>query len=341
MNIRDNFYNALTVNDIEWIPCLAFSVFTLNELMDKQKLSLHKGHKNPEMMAKVSSLGYEAMGFEGMVLPFDLGFEAEAMGCDVELKGNDNGFDIIKSPYEHLIDIEAPDDFTNNARFPVLDEAIDILHQKYDDKDVPILGAITGPFTLLGQLVGVEHTIKHFNNNTVELENALDEITNALIEEIQFYNERDVDAIVMYEPTATSELIEPDLFRKYILPFLEDLADEMEVPGILHICGDTNSNLSNMLRCNFQALSLSYEVDILHAKQLQARINSSTRICGNISNENMLFAKKPKEIYDESLVALESGVDLLAPSCMISPTTGIENIQAMMKARDDFCNYSP
>ena len=35
INIKDNFYNALTLNEIEWIPCVSFSAVSLTKEIKK------------------------------------------------------------------------------------------------------------------------------------------------------------------------------------------------------------------------------------------------------------------------------------------------------------------
>ena len=40
--------------------------------------------KNPEDIAKISSITHEKIGFDAISLPFDNCFEAEAMGCYIK-----------------------------------------------------------------------------------------------------------------------------------------------------------------------------------------------------------------------------------------------------------------
>ena len=96
--------------------------------------------------------------------------------------------------------------------------------------------------------------------------------------------------------------------------------------------------MKNMMTSGFEAISIDSGVDINKAKQLQAELNTPTRICGNISTECTLFRKRPKEIFKEAYEILSNGIDIFSPSCMISPNTPKKNIKAMIEARNKFCD---
>ncbi|WP_323737210.1 uroporphyrinogen decarboxylase family protein [Methanosphaera sp. ISO3-F5] len=338
INTKNNLYNSLTLNEIEWIPCTTFSAVNLTEITKKNNITFPQLHNDPEQIAKIASISHEYCGFESIALPFDLCFEAEALGCTVKLKET-NTKEIIDTPFTQMEYIEIPEDFTNNARFPTLEKATKILTDNYNE-EIPIIGSIVGPFTLLGQIYyeGLEGVIKQLNTNIVDVEDALYSITTGLMEEIKFYDEIGIDIIAIYEPNATQSILEPHLFKKILKPFLEELANYSKTPTVLHICGDITSTLKEVLTCGFEGISIAEKVDITYAKQIQAELNTKTRICGNISTNETLFRKTPKEIYNETLNILGKGIDILSPGCMISPNTQLKNIQAMIKARNDFCD---
>ncbi len=75
-------------------------------------------------------------------IPFGLTVEAQSMGAEVNLGNNERTPEVTGTPFESPDDIEAPDDFLENGRIPVVLEAIDILKEKYED--LPIIVGITG-----------------------------------------------------------------------------------------------------------------------------------------------------------------------------------------------------
>lgn len=335
LNLRDNLISALTTEDNEVTPVGSFPATCMIELMEKEGLSWPKGHSDAEDMAKIAASAYEYVGLESMVLPFDLCFEADALGCEIALTDHDNSSSTINCPFD-LETIEVPDDYIHNARFPALIEATKILHEKYDDKDVPIVGAMSGPLTVLGQCLGIEGILKQVNTDINTVEDALDEVNLALIEQIELYNELDMDAIVLYEPNGAPELLAPPLYKQILNPLHEELTDTSDIPMVLHICGNSFPQAENMLTTGYQGISIADDVDINDAQATRQRLGSDTVVCGNISVTDTLFMKSPKEVKEEVKVALEKDVGVILPACMIAPMSPAQNVKAMVEARNEY-----
>jgi [methyl-Co(III) methanol-specific corrinoid protein]:coenzyme M methyltransferase len=233
-------------------------------------------------------------------------------------------------------DIEIPDDFLSIGQFPVIEKAAQIIHERYDDLNVPVIGEVTGAFTLLTSLVDMGEIIKMLNSDYLEIDDALELINDCLIDEIKFYHDIGVDCIVVNDPSSTSKIIKPNLFVDLVEPYLVELVDSMDVPGILHICGDTNSNLENMLSCGYEGLSISQEVDIAHIKKVKEDINSSTVICGNLAIGETLLMDSVDGIKESTHECIQKGVDIVGPSCNIAYETPLANIRAMVEARNEY-----
>ncbi|MDO5852336.1 MAG: uroporphyrinogen decarboxylase family protein [Methanobacteriaceae archaeon] len=337
MNIKENLINTLTNKENEMTPVTAFPAVCMLELMDKEGLSFPIGHTDPEQMAKIAASSYEYAGLEGMTLPFDLGFEAEAMGCTVDINHNDNSSSITHAPFEEISDVEMPDDYTSNGRFPTLIKATEILHEEYDDKNVPIIGALSGPMTVLGQCLGIEGILKKLSSEYYDIEDAIDSITEGLIQQVELYNELDMNAIVLYEPNGTPELVDPHTFDQLLKPFHEDITDATDIPIVLHICGDTSKQLENMMTCGYQGISIANDVNITHAKEVRSEIGAEeVNICGNISTDDTLFMKPVETVVEQTQECLEKGVDILCPSCMIAPASPLINVKAFVETRNKF-----
>ncbi|MDO5852407.1 MAG: MtaA/CmuA family methyltransferase [Methanobacteriaceae archaeon] len=336
MNLKENLNNALDEKEVEKTPAASITSVALMESMDKMGIHFPEGHTDPEKMAKIGASAYEYAGVEGINIPFDLAIESEAIGCTVDLGYGEKIPEITSTPFEEPADIEIPDDFLENGRIPVVGKSLQILHEQYDDKNVPIIGGMIGPFTLLGQLLGIENLLKYLNTDLYEVEDALDIVGDGLIELIHVLNECEPDAVCMYEPSVAADLLDPAIFHQLVCPVLESISEEMEFRGVLHVCGNSTPIIKDMLSCGFKGISIEDSVDINYIKQAKKELKSPTQICGNISTNQTLFMKSPKEVIDESLIALEKGVDVLGPSCCVAPHTPLKNMQAMVEARDKF-----
>lgn len=335
LNLRDNLIAALTTEDNEVTPVGSFPATCMIELMEKEGVSWPKGHTDAQDMATIAASAYEHVGLESMVLPFDLCFEAEALGCEIALTDHDNSSSTKYCPFT-IDDFEADPEYIHNARFPALVEATNILHEKYDDKDVPIVGAMSGPLTVLGQCLGIEGVLKDINTKVNIVEDALDEVNQALIEQIELYNELDMDAIVLYEPNGAPELLAPPLFKQLLNPLHEELTETSDIPMVLHICGNSLPQAENMLTTGYQGISVADDVDINEAQAVRQQLGSDTVVCGNISVTDTLFMKSPDVVKEEVKTALDKNVGVLLPACMIAPLSPSENIKAMVEARNEY-----
>jgi len=336
MDMRQNLIDALYGKETEITPVTAFPSVLTTQLLQMANTSFDEACHDAQKMAQVASSLYDFTGIEGITIPLDLWFEVESMGYVVERQGGSLTPVITEAPYELPEDIEIPVDFLNTGQFPTIQKAAEIIHEKYDDYNVPIIGEVTGAFTLLTDLVDMRQIIKMLNSDYIEIDDALEEMNNCLLEEIKFYQEIGVDCIVVNDPSSTAKIIKPDLFADLVQPYLEELSNAMDVPGVLHICGDTNSNLENMLSCGYEGLSISQEVDIAYINDVKEKISSSTVICGNLAIGETLLMGTYDDIKDESRKCLDNGVDILGPSCNIAYETPIDNIKAMVEARNEY-----
>jgi len=336
MNIKDNLINTLEGKESEKTPVTAFPSVLTTELLAKANTTFDEANHDAEKMAQVAGLLYDHTGIEGITIPLDLWFEVESLGYIVERQDGKITPVVTEAPFDSPEDIEIPSDYICRGQFPVIEKAAKILHEKYDDKNVPIIGEITGAFTLLTDFVDLGKIIKMLNSDYIEIDDALEEINKKLIEEIKFYQDIGVDCIVVNDPSSTARIVKPNLFADLVQPYLMELSNTMDVPGVLHLCGDTNSNLENMLSCGYEGLSISQEVDIAHIRQVKEAIGSSSVICGNLAIGETLLMKGVDEIKEESKKCFDKQVDILGPSCNIAAETPLYNIKAMVDARDEY-----
>lgn len=286
-----------------------------------------------EQMAILGSSLHELAGLECARIPFGLTVEAQSMGAEVNLGNNERTPEVTGTPFESADDIEAPDDFLENGRIPVVLEAIDILKEKYED--LPIIVGITGPFTLTGHLLGIENVVRYMKTDPDEIEIAMENCLDASMDYIESIQKHDADVICVNEPTASPELIDPLQFKSMIKPNLEDLADFIDVQKVLHICGSTQPIISDMSSVGFDGISIEEAVDIPKAKE---SIEDECVIVGNISTSKTLLSGTPEDVKEDVKKVLSEDIDIIAPSCGLAPKTPLANVKALVEARNEYFN---
>ena len=196
-----------------------------------------------------------------------------------------------------------------------------------------------GPFTLAGQLFGVEDFMRATFKRKKEAHKTLDFATRLLKE---FYRPLVEDHIIsvtsLADPTASGDLISPRTFKTYCLPYLQPLIQEFKDQGAytwLHICGDTTDKLDLIADTGADCFSLDYKVNIAVAKEL---VGDRVCLAGNVNPVSVLDQGTPEDVRKASLECLAAGSAgggfILTSGCDLPPTVPLENLQAMLQATE-------
>ncbi|MDE3090598.1 MAG: uroporphyrinogen decarboxylase family protein, partial [Chloroflexota bacterium] len=194
-----------------------------------------------------------------------------------------------------------------------------------------------GPFTLAGQIYGVEQFMRASFKKPAEVEKTLEFATNLLM---QFYRpmleEKTISMASIADPTASGDLISGRVFEKFDLPYLQRLIASIKSYNVyawLHICGNTTEKLNLIAQTGADCFSLDYKVNLQKAKEV---LGGKMCIAGNIDPVMYLYNGTPQSVAEASAKCLADatagGGFILTSGCDLPPTVKLENIQAMMRA---------
>ena len=150
------------------------------------------------------------------------------------------------------------------------------------------------------------------------------------------------------EPSSSNQVISPQAFEEFVLPYEIELHQWMLSLGIrhimTHICGDQNLNLPFWSKVPMGApgvATFGHEVDIDTAIE---HMGHSCIIAGNIEPA-LLQNSTPQEVYDICVTTIEKGRRaplgfILMPGCSTPPYTPPDNMRAMLRAAVDAGTYS-
>ncbi len=334
MNLREKFSDILDAKNSEKPLVVPITTITLMEYREKIGVSFPEAHTDVDKMVELAVAPHNFSGIEGINIPFDMTIEAEAMGCSIDLRGGDQTPEVDVTPFNKPEDVVVPDDFLSSERMNVLFSAIGKIKKSYPD--VPLIIGIVGPFTLLGQLLGIEKLLKYLKTNYFEVEEALSVVSDALLLFTSKLDEYDVDAICVCEPSSSSDLLDPKIFSKLVKSELEYMSDNIVSHKILHVCGNSNPIIEDMLTCGYNGISIEDIVDLGYVNDIKRKVNTSTVVCGNISTNKALLLGTPSDVESEVFNALDHGIDLLCSSCSVPPHSPEENVRAMITSRDKY-----
>ena len=194
-----------------------------------------------------------------------------------------------------------------------------------------------GPFTLAGQMYGVEPFMKATLKKKDEVHKMLDFATRLVR---QFYQplveERVIPMLAIADPTGSGDLISDRVFRTFSLPYLQPLIGWAKEHGVytwLHICGNTTDKLESIAETGASCFSLDYKVNLAEAKQ---KIGGRIALAGNIDPVSVLNQKGPDDVRAAARACIEAAAQgggfVLTSGCDLPPTISMENLQAMLSA---------
>jgi [methyl-Co(III) methanol-specific corrinoid protein]:coenzyme M methyltransferase len=332
--LKTRLLAALEGKPVDKVPVCSVTQTGIVELMDVVGAPWPEAHTNPELIAKLAIANHELSGLEAVRVPYCLTVLVEAIGCGINMGTKNRQPSVTEHPYPK--DIEGaviPADLLQRGRIPAVLEAIKIIREKVGP-DVPIIGGMEGPITVASDLVSVKSFMKWSIKKTDLFEKALDIATEAAIVYANALVEAGADIISVADPVASPDLMSPDSFRQFLKARLQKFSSSVNSVTVLHICGNVNAILSDMADCGFEGLSV--EEKIGSPKKAKEVIANRARFVGNISSPFTLLPGPIDKIKAEAKQALEDGVDVLAPGCGIAPMTPLENIKAMVAARDEY-----
>lgn len=290
-------------------------------------------HTDADKMARAAASTSQLFGFECAVAPFDMGVEAEALGCQVNYytqSPQDILYPTISKKLANTVDefkLEVPVDLAQRGRVPLVLDAIRKLKAEVGST-VPVGAWVLGPFTLAGQMIELDNLLKMSFKKTALVSGILDQLTGPLITLANLYRAAAADYITVREMGATSDVLSPRMFKTLILPPLQKVFAALEPPRVLHICGTTSAIFELMAEAGAEAVSIDQKNSAADAVK---RIGDKVLVFGNLDPYSVLVTGTPDAIRDKVKGILDEGVDALWPGCDIWPSVPPENMKALME----------
>lgn len=294
-------------------------------------------HVDAHKMASMAASTFQLFGFECAVVPFDMGVEAEALGCEVNYYAGSEGIlypTISKKLAEKVedLDIQVPSDLAKAGRVPLVTQAIRLLKEEVG-RQVAIGAWTLGPHLILGQICDVADLSKTMFKQPDRVHKMLDKTAEIVIELSRIYKEAGADYITVREMGAGADILSPRLFKSLIRPHLEQVFAAIDSPKVLHICGSTDMIVDEMALCGADAISVE---ERNHISESRKKVGPEVHIFGNIAGYTTLVEGKPEDVDNAVKEAIANGVNAVWPGCDIWPTVPKENMEALIAATQKY-----
>lgn len=275
-------------------------------------------------MVEVAKKVHDVTGFENYGVPFCMTVEAEPLGIKMDM--GDKTFEPRVTEYnEEQIDSIIKSykvDPKRDKRMPVVLEAI----SRLKNDQVPVIGNITGHISTATSVIDPLEAFKMIRKDPEKIYRFLEYVNNYSIDYAIEMVKAGADVIAISDPTATGEILGKKNFEKFAVPFYQEIINKMHslnVPVIIHICGNAKTIIDSLNLINADALSFD---SIVNMKVAKSQI--TTNLMGNV-NTQLLHTGEKEKIISIVSHAIKSGVDIVSPACGLSMGTPIDNLKTM------------
>jgi MtaA/CmuA family methyltransferase len=292
--------------------------------------------QNPELIFDAQVKAQEAVGHDALFAYGHSLFIPQAFGCTVRFPetgplADPPGYapasleDVAKLPVPHP---EQAEPLSLNLRL------VRLLGE-YSRGRIPVLGLFEGPFTTTTRIIEAEIILRMIVRNQAVLHALLDRVTQFLILYGKALVQRGANVLFVPEPSSSSSMISPKMFRDFVLPRLKMVTEALSVPVILHICGDTGPMLEAMGESGASVLSLDQCMNLTASRK---RLDRSV-LGGNVEPTNALLMGTEEDVVRDTRKCLAAaGTDrfVLMSGCGVPPGAPVDNMKAMVHTAIDY-----
>lgn len=281
----------------------------------------HDGH----LMAQMAKECHDLSGFENYGVPFCMTVEAEAMGATVDFGDSLCEPHVVNGSIKSVKELRELSPIDLNAGRPkaVLDA---IRELKALGTCVPVIGDLTGPFSVAGTVLDCEILLRELRKYHDESIEYMKFIAGEVAKFGRAMVEAGADCVCIAEPTGTGEILGPKFFEEFSVQFLNVVLDHMQAPtSIVHICGDMTPVLKYIGEIHCDAFSFDAMTPV--GKVHEAAPGKA--LMGNVSTFALGREDMSHRIAPITKAALKNGVNILAPACGIATVTPLDNLHIM------------
>lgn len=275
-------------------------------------------------MFELAVRGHTLLGLDVVMPLFSVCHEAAAMGCDVNWGHRDmmpeSGPPIFARPE----DIQIPSDLLTRQAAAVPLEALSLLKDRLQG-DAAVCGKVFGSWTQAYHYFGVEN----FLMMTMDDPGAVHRIMELLLPvTLAFANaqlEAGADCILIADH-ATRDLCSPAAYEEFVLPMHQRLAEAIDAPLLLHICGDTSDRIQMIARSGLDCFH--WDTRSGTPDRVRELAGPDLALDGGISNL-LLLNGTPDQVMAAARAAVAADIDVVGPECAIPLRTPLANLQAI------------
>ena len=333
---KERVMRLLRKEPIDTMPFFSGMGMVVMPGIEKAGLNFASVHTDAERMAMSAIWSAKLMGFDCVVIPYDMTMESEAMGNKISLYQDSEDVlypTIPEKIWASMDQVVVPENIQELGRLPILPKAIEII--KKEAPEMPIGCWQLGPFTQAGQILELDMILKGVFKQREQTEAVLDKLTDMIIKMGQWLQAAGCDYITLREPGVAADLLSPRTFKQVIKPRLKKILNAWQSPKLLHICGKTEPLLADMAECDADGLTVDIKCDVAKGRDI---LGPDVLFMGNLDTYKMTCdPETSKEMAIEHIKSMiDAGIDAVMPGCDLWPPVIEANMKAVVDTTHDY-----
>lgn len=299
------------------------------ELMEKVDAFFPQAHLDSQIMANLAIAGHTILGYDVVMPLFSVWHESAAIGCDVRWGDIDHMPDSRGKLWSNSKDIVISKDFLNHNAVQTPLKAISILKKELGS-DCAVCGKVFGPWTLGYHVFGTEDWLINAMLEPDDIKKAIEKLKQVTIWFTQAQIEAGADCILLADH-ATRDLCGPDMYREFLLPVHQELAEAIQCPLILHICGDTKDRIEYIRQSGIECFHWDTKSGNPH--EIKSLAGDKLSLMGGISNIQTLLNGNKEDVISQAISAVTAGLNIVGPECAVPLGVKVENLKALTEVK--------
>jgi uroporphyrinogen decarboxylase len=258
--------------------------------------------------------------------------ETHDFGAEIEFP--EDGLPLCKTPLlqdpDKLRTLRKPDPASGRRMSDRLN-AVRLMREKVGD-EIPVMGWVEGALSEAADLRGDSNILMDLYDRPEWVEELLELCTETAINFARAQVEAGAHIVGLGD--AIGSQVSPDLYRRFALPYEKRIFRAIREMGALprlHICGDTNRILPEMVESGAEIIDLDWMVDLQSAAD---RFGDRISFWGNFDPVAVMLQGTPEDVYRATQECMRIGGprSISGAGCEVPIGTPRENLHAQLRA---------
>ncbi len=295
-------------------------------------INMKQYREDPHLAAKCLIESVERYGLDGVLFDVDTALLASAIGVPTDYPVEDPAR-THQPLLENLADVHQLEmvDISGNIRIQHALETVKIL-KEYFKNEIYVRGNCDQcPFSLATMVRTPANFMLDLmldEENAVTLLKYCTEITRQMI---RLMSSTGADMVSNGDSPAGPDMISPEMYRKFAFPYEKEIVEEAHAcnkPYLLHICGNTDLILDDMVDLGLDALELDYKTSI---HKIYDTMHDKCTLFGTVDPSGVITYGNPHEVEQKTIELLEIYQDcprlVINAGCAIPRNAPHENVK--------------